>query len=239
MSNYEKVKIGNATLYLGDCREILPTLEKMDAIVSDPPYGIGFQYSGGGGLAPSCTDKIIGDDQAFEPQFLFDALPKKRNGGVGNILLFGANHYAKCLPDGGEWMVWDKIPRCGAKDSFRDAEFMWSSVKTPRTIFRHQWKGLIREGEEASAKQKRVHVSQKPVALMMWCIDSLIVPLGGTVCDPFMGSGSTGVAALRSGRQFIGIEIDQKNFDTACERITKEQGVFAASSAKARTACTI
>ncbi|MCF8000179.1 MAG: hypothetical protein K9L25_14215 [Methylovulum sp.] len=77
MSNYEKVKIGNATLYLGDCREILPTLEKMDAIVSDPPYGIGFQYSGGGGLAPACKDKIIGDDQAFEPQFLFDALPKK------------------------------------------------------------------------------------------------------------------------------------------------------------------
>ena len=68
MSNYEKVKIGNATLYLGDCREILPTLEKMDAIVSDPPYGIGFQHGGGGGgLALSCKDKIIGDDQAFEP----------------------------------------------------------------------------------------------------------------------------------------------------------------------------
>lgn len=221
---FEKVIIGDATLYLGDCRDILPSLDKPAAIVTDPPYGIGFHHGGGGGnLFPSKkTDKIHGDDQSFDPTFLFDCLPKKRHGGTGNILLFGANHYAKYLPDGGEWLVWHKIPRCGVKDSFRDTEYIWSSVKTPRTIFRHQWKGLIREGEENPSKQRREHVSQKPVALMMWCIDSLIVPLNGTVCDPFMGSGSTGVAALRKGLKFVGIEYERKHFDTACERLRKE-----------------
>ena len=228
MPAIKHVTIGDATLYCGDCREILPTLKgQFNAIVSDPPYGINFQHSGGksssGRNAPLRTDTIIGDDKPFDPTFLFECTPIRRDRKQGNILLFGANHYAKHLPDDGEWLVWDKIPRCNADDSFRDAEFMWSSVKTPRTIYRHQWKGLIREGEENPAKQKRAHVSQKPVALMMWCIDRLIVPLGGVVCDPFMGSGSTGVAALRKGLDFIGIEIDEKHFETACRRIEDEQ----------------
>lgn len=227
MTAFNPVIIGNATLYLGDSREIVPTLDSPHAIVSDPPYGIGFKHSGGGksAIAISRADTIHGDDVPFDPSFLYDCMPKRRGGRVGKMLLFGANHYAKRLPDGGEWLVWDKSPRGVIHDSFRDTEYMWCSTKTPRTIYRHHWKGLVREGEEHPGKQKRLHVSQKPVALMMWCIETVGVPVGGTVLDPFMGSGSTGVAALRKGLDFVGIEYEKEHFDTACQRLANEQGI--------------
>ncbi|MGI9211756.1 MAG: DNA-methyltransferase [Methylococcaceae bacterium] len=213
-------QIGSATLYLGDCRDILRDIGKIDALISDPPYGIAYKHGeGGGGMKNTnvYTGTIIGDDKPFDPGHLLAISPNK-------TLLFGANYYAALMPQGkGDWIAWDKVPRGGAHSSFRDVEFMWSSVRTPRNIYRQQWSGAIRSGEGAPSKERRLHVSQKPVEMMMWCIDTLRVPVGGTVLDPYMGSGSTGVAALRKGCRFIGIEIDEGHFITACKRLEREQ----------------
>ena len=92
------------------------------------------------------------------------------------------------------------------------------SARNARRVYRHQWKGRLREG----SAEKRLHVSEKPVALMAWIIETVRVRVGATVLDPYMGSGSTGIAALRSGRRFIGIEIDPGHFETARARLERE-----------------
>ncbi len=214
----EKVTIGNAELWRGDCREVLPLLS-FDAIVSDPPYGIGYQHGGGGkGIhsgakfgqhAPNAKKPIIGDDAPFDPSHLC-AKP---------CVLFGADHYAARLPCDGVFHVWDKDPRGRLEwDSFADAELAWTNWRTRRRVFRYLWKGLCQEG----AATKRLHPSMKPVEVMMWCIQ-MLDKKAQLICDPYMGSGSTGVAALRLGKRFIGIEMDRRYFDIACERIENEQ----------------
>lgn len=214
----EKVTIGNAELWHGDCREVLPLLS-FDAIVSDPPYGIGYQHGGGGKgnhsgakfgqHAPNAKKPIIGDDAPFDPSHLC----------TKPCVLFGADHYAARLPCDGVFHVWDKDPRGRLEwDSFADAELAWTNWRTRRRVFRYLWKGLCQEG----AATKRLHPSMKPVEVMMWCIQ-MLDKKAQLICDQYMGSGSTGVAALRLGKRFIGIEMDQRYFDIACERIENEQ----------------
>lgn len=209
-----KVEIGPATLFRGDCIKIIPMI-KADAVVTDPPYGINYHHRGNKKSKVRInTMRIIGDDQPFDPRPLLR---------FKKVLMFGADHYAPRLPEKkGEWLVWDKSCGTGPNDLFRDAEFIWMSGKSARLIFRHVWKGMIREGEEASSRMERLHVSQKPVALMMWCISQLRVRVGATILDPYMGSGTTGIAALRTGRRFVGIEKDPGIFQTAVDRIRAE-----------------
>jgi site-specific DNA-methyltransferase (adenine-specific)/modification methylase len=128
--------IGNATLYLGDCLEILPSIRKqVDAVVSDPPYGIGYVHGGGGkGLWPRENIRpIIGDDKPFDPVPWLD---------FKKVVLFGVNHYAQQMPASGSWFCWDKSVGIGPHDSFVDAEFGWCSLKVRRNVFRHLWKGV-------------------------------------------------------------------------------------------------
>lgn len=214
-----------ATLYLGDSLELLAQGKlKANALVSDPPYGISFQHGGG---APSCgldypasaientsRKPIHGDDMPFDPAPWLD------HAGDNAIVLFGADHYKTRLPDGGRFMVWDKSCGQGAANSFCDAEFMWTNRKNARSIFRHFWMGATRANKNDT--RKKVHVSQKPVALMAWCIETARIGVGKVVLDPFMGSGSTGVACLQTGRKFIGCEIDVDNFAIACQRIEEQ-----------------
>lgn len=218
----EKVTIGNATLYLGDCLELLHAglLKDADAIISDPPYGIGYVHGGGhtentpGKLnARQHTRPIIGDDKPFDPSpWLSDKKDKQPA-----ILLFGADHYKTRLPEGGRFICWDKSCGQGAAASFCDAEFMWTNRKNPRSIVRHFWMGATRAGEYSSrAGVKKLHPSQKPVEVMIWCIEHCRIGLGKTILDPYMGSGTTGVAAIRTGRHFIGCELDREYFDIAC-----------------------
>ena len=208
MKNWkDKVRIGRCTLYLGDCLEIVDQIEVANAVVSDPPYGIGFVHQVEN--IPHATQfsgkEVIGDDRPFEPRRWL-TFPE--------CLLWGANHYAARLPGGGRWLVWDKRAGVGDGKSMSDVELAW--VKGPRKadrIIRHLWDGFNKDSERG---ERRVHPTQKPVKVMQW---SLSFIRGQTVLDPFMGSGTTGVACIRSGRRFLGIEIDQDYFDQACARI--------------------
>lgn len=195
-------------LYEGDCREIMPTLSKVDAVVTDPPYGIGHKSGGGkGGKWDHVRHQgvsIAGDAEPFDPSFLV-AL------GVP-LVLWGANFYSDKLPGAG-WLIWDKRP--GIEDmqfNRSDSELAYfSGSRTVKTI-RYLWHGICRDGEIG----EHYHPTQKPVAVMERCLGFVE---GHTILDPFMGSGTTGVAAVKLGRKFIGIEIEPKYFDIACRRI--------------------
>lgn len=240
--NFEKVVLadGRAVMYRGDCLALLAAgLLKADAIVSDPPYGIGYQHSGKTkGNVASSTAKIIGDESRFDPAPWIDAAPRSRRqkpselSGVGGdplIVLFGADHFKNRLPDGGTLLAWDKHLGRAPDDQFTDCEWAWCGRKVKREVFRHLWKGVISKRERddqcpthpssGGGKAPRAHVSQKPVALMRWCIQKLKPPVGGLILDPYAGSGSTGVAALSLGHRFIGVEVDESHFKTACARI--------------------
>ena len=211
----EKVQIGDATLYCGDCLEILPTLPKVDAVVTDPPYGISYTHSGGGKGSHSgarfglhhewANSPISGDDRPFDPS-VWCSYP---------CVLFGADHFARRLPMDGVFHVWDKDPAGKmSHDSFSDAELAWTNFTRSRCVFRYLWKGMCQEGRG----EKRRHPTMKPVQVMEWCI-GLLKDTPDLILDPFMGSGTTGVACANLGRKFIGIEIERKYFDIACERI--------------------
>jgi len=211
-----KEVIGDATLYLGDCATIMPAFEWGGgaALVSDPPYGIAFAHGGndnsGIGKGKYATafagEAIAGDDAPFDPAPWLKTAP--------SAILWGANHYASRLPDGARWLVWDKRAASHHTNDFADCELAWTNLGGVARVFRHHWDGMMRASERG---QPRVHPTQKPVALMMWCIG--FTPDGARIFDPFMGSGTTGVAAVQLGRAFTGIELDPGYFDIACRRI--------------------
>ena len=209
LASFRCERIHDATLYLGDCREILPLLPKVDAVVTDPPYGIGYVH-GAENIAHATKFsgiKIVGDDEPFDPSPWL-AFPA--------VLLWGANHFASRLPGGGRWLIWDK--RCGTGDgkAMSDVEIAWlSGPRKADRIYRQLWDGFNKDGEERGVQ--RSHPTQKPVACMKWCLEFL--PKARTILDPFMGSGTTGVACAKLGRKFIGIELEPKYFDIACKRI--------------------
>lgn len=213
---------GNVRLYLGDCLEILPTLTGIDAIISDPPYGMNYNPSRsrtavnvqrGLKLHDRQWTQIEGEAEAFDPRPLLCA---------PIVLLWGANHYANLLPTSKRWLVWDK--RDGTpSDNQSDCELAWCNVGGSVRTHRQLWRGIARAGEENIATSgEKLHPHQKPVALMAWCIEQAKVPEGATVCDPYMGSGSTGIACIRTGRGFVGIEKDPAHYATALERIQRE-----------------
>lgn len=207
--------IGAARLILGDCRDILPTLPPVDVICADPPYGIAYKHSGKTGKASKAqgsarTGEIFGDDEEFDPTPWLD---------TERVLLWGANHYSHRLPKG-KWLVWDKHCGIGPKVSFSPIEFAWMRGSGRNDIHRQLWIGLCRGKYTGDVRH---HVMEKPIELMGWCLNHLKVVPGETVFDPYMGSGSTGVAALRMGAKFIGCEIDPLHFATACKRIEDAQ----------------
>lgn len=213
----EKVVIGNAELWHGDCREVLPTLPPSVVIVSDPPYGIAFQHGGhlgkayAGAKAKSNNDKIHGDAEPFKPGHLLT---------FEQAILFGADHYAQELPRG-RWLAWDKLGgQATYGDSFSDVEYAWHSKTGAARIFRMVWKGMC-QGAGKDKGTRRTHPTQKPVDLMEWCILQAGRP--AVVCDPYMGTGATGVAAMNLGLRFVGVEIHRPYFDEACRRIEDAQ----------------
>jgi DNA modification methylase len=199
-------RIGDATLILGDCLEVMPGLGEVDAVVTDPPYGIGALWrgtaskAGFAGAGGRLWDGSQEWDEQTNPGGVFAALEKA--GGRG--IVWGGNYYNLPLSRG--YLIWDKMQ---SGFSLADSEMAWvSDPVTPKT-FRFARAQLAMEGKE--------HPTQKPVALMEWCLTFL--PKAETILDPFAGSGTTGVACAKMGRKFIGIELDEGYFDIACRRI--------------------
>jgi site-specific DNA-methyltransferase (adenine-specific)/modification methylase len=205
---FEKVVIGDATLYRADCLEVLPTLPKVDAVVTDPPYGIGESRKQGTSRArptrkwakphPSKYDALEWDDTPA------DISPIMRM--AGKKIVWGGNYFS--VPPSSCWLVWDKR----TSGDFADCELAWTNLNRAVRKFEWLWSGFKKQ-----APEDRTHPTQKPLALMEWCLGFL--PDATSILDPFMGSGTTGVACANLGRKFIGIEIEPKYFDIACERI--------------------
>lgn len=211
-------------IFLGDCRDILPLLPKVDLILTDPPYGINLstdfaeRFKSHAGKWWNIDDRngirthtqILGDDKPFDPSSLLTLKAEAR-------VFWGANCYASRLPDNGGWWVWDK--RGGSRDvtdadwPMSEAELAWTDIGKGVRVFRHTWFGLIRDSERSDF----LHPAQKPVALMRWCIRRSRTR--GRILDPYMGSGTTLVAAKQLGRRAIGIEIEEKYCAIAVERL--------------------
>ena len=201
---YREEIIGDARLILGDCREILPTLGKVDAVVTDPPYGISADKAAAKNKG-KWGWKFYGDtswDVNTPPPEVFKAMLDASK----DQIIWGGNYFTDMLPPTMQWLVWDK----GQRDfSLADCEFAWSSQRKAARIFDYARGNALQDGKE--------HPTQKPVALMEWCLGFL--PKARTILDPFMGSGTTGVACAKLDRAFIGIEREPSYFDIACRRI--------------------
>ena len=200
-------KIGPHTLYLGDCLEILPTLGAVDAVVTDPPYGIGESAqknrTRGGLAAPGDYKDCHWDSAPASAEQIAAARSISRH-----QIIFGGNYFEGLGPTSC-WLVWDKQ---NGDNDFADCELAWTNLpKAVRRIY-WRWNGMIRKGGDV-----RKHPTQKPVGVMEWCLTH--VPDAHTILDPFMGSGTTIVACQKLGRAGIGIEIDPDYFDIACRRV--------------------
>lgn len=207
------------TIYHGDCREILPHLPKVDLVLTDPPYGIALntdnsRFSGGlagniakrgAGVGPANGKPIYGDDKPFDPS------PIMRSG--QDYIIWGWNHFADKLPTG-TCLVWLKRYDKAFGSFLSDAEIAWMS----------KGHGVYckRDLSNNSIANLRVHPTQKPETLMKWCLD--FFPNAKTILDPFMGSGTTLVAAKQLHRKAIGIEIEERYCEIAVKRLA--QGVL-------------
>lgn len=206
-------KIGNATLYLGDCEEVLPTLARVDAVITDPQYGIDHARDRNSQKNGWVDYPANGWDKERPTKAVFDLILRA----APHQIIWGGNYFTDYLPPTMQWLVWDKGQR---EFSLADCEFAWSSQQRAARIFNYSRGAAKAEGKE--------HPSQKPVPLMEWCLS--FVKDAKTILDPFMGSGSTGVACVNLGRSFIGVEREPVFFDIACRRIEdaqRQQRMFA------------
>ncbi len=187
-------------LILGDCLDVLPTLGRFDAVVTDPPYGIG--EDGGAcrtrGRPGYAKHEAKGWDANRPPNAVFEAILRHSDAQV----IWGGNYFADLLPPKMGWLYWQKL----MGGDFSDGELAWTSRDR-----------ALREFTKCPKGMDKAHPCEKPVSLMCWSIG--FFSAARTICDPFMGSGTTGVAALQLGRKFIGIEMDPGYFDIACKRI--------------------
>jgi DNA modification methylase len=203
LASFRKEVIGECTLYLGDCREVLPLLPQFDAVVTDPPYGINADAEAAKNVG-KWGWKFYGDtswDIDRPDRALFDMILAK----APESVVWGGNYFTDYLPPRMRWLVWDK----GQRDfSLADVEMAWTSQNKASRAFTFSRGKAVLDGKE--------HPTQKPIEVMRWCLGFVE---GRHVLDPFMGSGTTGVACAKNGRRFTGIEREETYFDIACRRI--------------------
>lgn len=195
----KEVVIGDCRLILGDCLEVLPMIGNVDAVVTDPPYGISITKSNRLAVSRGMGGKSW-DDQPINS----DAVALIRSKAPSQII-WGGNYFD--LPPTRAPLVWDKN---NAGRDFADFEMAWTNLDmvARRFIFRPM-----------NMDGGKLHPTQKPIQVMQWCLG--FIPQANTILDPFMGSGTTGVACVKTGRSFVGIEIDEGYFEISCERIRK------------------
>lgn len=192
-------RIGGATLYLGDCVTVLPGV-RADAVITDPPYGIGDRMQGG---TWGAAEKYA-DFREWDTAPTADALAMVR-ATAPLCVIWGGNYFA--LPPSRCWLIWDKY---NAVPTMADIEMAWTNMDKPGKRFRWQ------VGVHSSG-----HPTEKPLELMRWCVERAGMPK--SIADPYMGSGTTGVAAVQMGLQFVGVEAREDYFNIACERIENAQ----------------
>lgn len=212
----EKVVIGDCELWHGDCRDVLPLLPHVDAVITDPPYGILNLAGEGSTTAVRKSPRQMGSgtlknrilnvsavewDVAPETS-VFDALRANST----QQIFWGGNYFS--LPPARGVLVWDKEQPW---ENFSQVEIAWTNLNRPAAIFRES---------ATRGTPGKEHPTQKPISLMLWCVAMVDAAV---VLGPFLGSGTTGVACAQLGRSFIGIERERKYFDIACRRI--EQAV--------------
>ncbi len=206
----EKVTIGNCELWHGDCREVLPLLPPVDLVLTDPPYGLGIdgqkESTRRDGSQLRKHHEKLGWDSAIPDGELMQAVLAAGS----QQIVWGGNYFSDDLPSSRGWLVWFK-GQTGLTMS--DGELAWTSLSIPLRVKNLHRTHLWQESPE--------HPTQKPTELMEWCLS--FVPNAQTILDPFMGSGTTGVACMNLDRSFIGIERERKYFDIACERIARAQ----------------
>lgn len=187
---------GQVRLICGDCREVLPTLGKVDAVVTDPPYGIGIAAN-----PIRQRHEKMDWDNAAPPPALIDLV----RAAAPVQIIWGGNYFD--LPPSQHFLIWDKIQP--ENFSLAMCEKAWTNMSKPAKMFKRHVVSF-----------EKSHPTQKPVELMEWCI--LQLPADSNfILDPFCGSGTTGVAAVKLGRKFIGIELHEPYFDIACRRISE------------------
>jgi site-specific DNA-methyltransferase (adenine-specific) len=209
-------------LYQIDCLRLLPEIAKyfeIGLVLTDPPYGIAERTDRGekgrGGWVPANNfDAVVGDGTAYDPTPLL-RFPR--------LCIFGANYFAHLLPSSPSWLVWDKLNGLTSRRSIgfndnADFELAWTNLGGPARIITHRWLGLLKDTEKG---HRRVHPTQKPVALMTAIILEYTKP-GDWILDPYMGAGATILAARRTGRKAIGIEIEPAYCEITLSRLKAE-----------------
>lgn len=201
---------GAVKLYLGDCLKIIPQIVPGSVdLCCDPPYGIGESRSGNGTRTCLAESKDYGD-ASWDDEPAVAEIIAARSISKWQVI-FGGNYYE--LPPTKCWLVWDKL---NGNTDFADCELAWTNLNKAVRRIQFRWHGMIRDEE-----CERVHPCQKPISVMLWAINH-IPKSERAIFDPMMGSGTTGLAAIRAGRRFIGIEREQEHFGNAVARIEQE-----------------
>lgn len=218
----EKVTIGRATLYCGDCTEVMQdfTARQFDLAIVDPPYFDGPNKTGyyGKGYSSLGVRRAKHYDTlpvwAVPEREYFETLQRISR----HQIIWGANHFADRFHSAGPgWIVWDKL---NGASSFADAELAYCSMDCAVRVFRYVWNGMHQGqyGGNKTLNESRIHPTQKPVALYEWLLDNY-AEAGQRVLDTHLGSGSSAIAANNRGFDFVGIELDPSMFKAACKRI--------------------
>ena len=208
---YYETELGR--LYHGDCLEIMPMLEPVDLVLTDPPYGIGEsnEKNASRGCIAKTTDfgSYDWDKKKVSDEHVLQIIKASKN-----QIIFGGNYYGSILGDTSCYLVWNKD---NGKTDFADCELAWTSFKTATRIIRWRWQGMLKE-----CKEKRYHPTQKPFGLFVAILEKYAQQTD-LICDPMFGGGTTLLACERLNRRWIGIEIEEKYCEIAAKRIEKER----------------
>ena len=199
------------TIFNQDCLMGLKALpnKSIDLILTDPPYGKKADKGTNGFGAAKNRRYAGGWDGMIPPPELFNEMFRVAK----NLIIFGGNYFGHLLPPSNCWIFWDKKGDVAFQNPFADGELIYTTFKKPvkRIVFKQQ--GFITD-----SKDKRYHPTQKPTELVQQLIEMFSEP-GQLICDPFLGSGTTAIAAVNSGRHYIGYEIDPGYFQICCDRL--------------------
>lgn len=190
------------TIFNCDCRQVLPFLGRFDLLLTDPPYGIGADKQNAHSSIRDNPEWREAEWDSLVPSHVLSGLLETAH----NQVVWGGNYYK--LPPSMCWLVWEK-PEAGTGFSMADAELAWTN-----------WDIAVRMKRCSRNDGQRVHPTQKPLALMKWCIG--FAPDAKTILDPFMGSGTTLVAAKQLGLRAVGIEISREYCEAAVERLRQK-----------------